>query len=596
MFTSFLKSFQTLFQSPRKIQPTAWSWPLLGLVLLSTAIAIYGINWGLPDWKSWAADELIPEKVLEAIDQHFANGWHYKYPPVHYYFLAILYSPLLVLKQLGWISFENLKIYTLLFYINRSLSVVMGVGTILLIAKLGQQVFDRKTGWLAALGMTLTPLYVYYAKIANLDIPVLFWTIAFLIIYIEILKHHRLRDYVLGAVIAAIAVCTKDQFYGFCILTPFFVIGHFWQRQRQTNPNFSLGQAMRDRRVGYGLSAGIGSFLILQNVIFNFEGFIDRFNLILYGGASIRPRYEESWGGQWEMLTQSFHHWQFSFGWLLWVSCLLGLGFYLWQCFKPLKVQPIAPNFAASLRNSSGDQFPENQPRDRRSLGELSDSYQRNWLPLYLWVPAVSYYLFYIAPILYNDVRYLMPIMPIFVLFAGYGMAQLCDRARPWFIPGTMATTLVLVYSLGYSWTINSLMTHDSRYFVEEWMRSQIPPQEQVLEIGIEKYLPRSTGFQVQAIEEPNLQQVEAIQPRWIIISSGYDQRRFPQDSPGYAVLEQLQNGQLGYELMLKYQTRPKWYWFDRAEVTYRLLDDMKIYSNFDKIDPEISIYRSNKP
>ena len=572
MLTNFLKSSQAILQSPRKIQPTPWSWPLLGLVLLSTGIAIYGINWGLPDWKGWAADELTPERVLEAIDQHFANGWHYKYPPVHYYFLAILYSPLLVLKQLGWISFEDLKTYTLLFYINRSLSVVMGVGTILLIAQLGRQVFDRKTGWLAALGMTLTPLYVYYAKIANLDIPVLFWSIAFLIVYIEILKHHRLRDYVLGAIVAAIAVCTKDQFYGFCILTPFFVIGHFWQRQRRSDPTFSLWQALRDRRVGYGLGAGIAAFLILQNAVFNFQGFIDRFNLILYGGASIRPRYEESWRGQWEMLVQSFHHWQFSFGWPLWVMSMLGLGFYLWQCLKLRKPQLIAQESTPNLDN------------------------QRNWLPLYLWVPAVSYYLFYVAPIFYNDVRYLMPLMPIFVLFAGYAMTKLCDRARSWFFPGTMLTTLVLFYSLGYSWTINSLMTHDSRYFVEEWMRSQIPPQELILEVGIEKYLPRSTGFQVKTLEEPNLQQLQAIQPRWIIISSGYDQRRFPTNSPGHTFFEQLQNGQLDYELMLKYQTIPKWYWFDRAEVTYRFLDDMKIYSNFDKIDPEISIYRSNKP
>jgi 4-amino-4-deoxy-L-arabinose transferase-like glycosyltransferase len=561
MASPLFQRLGSLVQSPRKIQSFNLSLPVVGLILLSFAIAVYGINWGLPDWKAWAADELIPEKVLEAIDKQFANGWYYKYPPVQYYLLAILYSPLLMLKQLGWIKFDDLKTYTLLFYLGRSLSVVMGVGTILLIARLGEQVFDRRTGWLAAMGMTLTPLYVYYAKITNLDIPVLFWTIAFLICYIEILKHHRFRDYVIGAVLAAIAVCTKDQFYGFCILTPFFAIWHFWQTQRQTQPNFTLWQAARDRRVGYGLLAGIVAFLILQNALFNVEGFIDRFNLILYGGASIRPRYEESWRGQLEMLGQSFHHLQFSFGWPLWCMSILGLALYLWRCWKPQL---------------------SNQPR--------------NWLPLYLWVPAVSYYLFYVAPILYNDVRYLMPLMPVMVLFAGYAMAQLVDRAKPWFVPGTMLTTMVFFYSLGYSWTINSLMANDSRYFVEEWMRSQIPPNELVLEVGIEKYLPRSTGFQVKTLEEPDLDQLNALNPRWIIVSSGYDHRRFPPDSKGYAFFKQLSKHELGYDVALSYQTLPKWYWFDRSEVTYRLLDDMKIYSNFDKIDPEITIYRSNKP
>jgi len=570
ILTGLQKGFQIGFQSPRQAPRWTISLPLLGLILLSGAIALYGINWGLPDWKGWAADELTPERVLEAIDQKFANGWHYKYPPFHYYLLTLLYSPLLVLKQLGWVSFEDLKTYSLLFYLNRLLCVVMGMGTMVLMVRLGEMIFDRKTGWLAALSMALTPLYVYYAKIANLDIPVLFWSIAFLIVYVEILNHHRFRDYIIGAVLAAIAVCTKDQFYGFCILTPFFVIWHYWQKQRLSNPQFTLWQAVRDRRVGYGLGAGVGAFLILQNALFNFQGFIDRFNLILYGGASIRPRYEESLQGQWEMLGQSFGHLQFSFGWPLWWLAWVGMALYGWRLVR-------------SLRGHSQPGCTSLHPTDRQ------------WLPLYLWVPGISYYLFYIAPILYNDVRYLMPLMPLFAFFAGFAMAQLSDRLKPWFFPGAFITTLALSYSLGYSWTVNSLMTHDSRYFVEEWMRSQIPANQLILEVGIEKYLPRTTGFQAKLLEEPDLGQVSALKPQWIIVSSGYDQRRFLQSSPGRQFFEQLQSGKLGYELALQYQTKPKWYWFDHPTVTYRLLDDMKIYSNFDKIDPEITIYRSNK-
>ncbi len=75
-------------------------------------INLIGINWGLPNgnYNSWAADEIVPRRVLEALDKGFANGWHYKYPPVQFYLLALLYSPILLLHQLNLV-FRLIHIY-----------------------------------------------------------------------------------------------------------------------------------------------------------------------------------------------------------------------------------------------------------------------------------------------------------------------------------------------------------------------------------------------------------------------------------------------------------------------------------------------------
>ena len=532
---------------------------LIAIVLLAGAIAIPGIQWGLPDRLGWAADELTPDRVLEAIDLGFSNGWHYKYPPVQYYLLSLFYMPVLTLAQLGWIDRASDNTYMLLFGLGRSLSVVMGMGTVALIYQLGKEIFSVKTGLFAALIFALTPVYVYYAKITNLDIPMLFWLVGFLILYGRLLKYQKPSDYRWCAVLATIAVCTKDPAYGFVSLPAFLPWLLYGRQLKQANQNISWGAIFRqvasDRRVWQPIAIGIFGFLLLSNAFLNFEGFIDRINLLLYGSATIRPRYSEDWWGQWQMFGTTLRTFRFMFGWPVAIAILIGLGRYLWHLATA-------------------------KPK------------QRNWIPLGLLFPSVSYYFLYVTPVMYNPDRYLMPLMPILAIFGGtFAAEMLSKKGRTRWIAGAIAAG-ALTYTLAYAWTPNTLMVHDSRYQVETWMTENIPKDALVLRVGIRKYLPRLGGFTTEHIEAPNIEEIEALQPEFIVISSGYDERRFKVYDPAHQFFATLKSEALGYKQILRKQTRPEGYLFDFDEVNDRAIDTMAVYTNFDKVDPEIQIFR----
>src|SRR6266851_2581069 len=100
------------------------------VLILSFFFNAYGIWWGLPSFRGWAPDEIIPSYVFSGMSKFFSNGWYERYPPFHYYLLAILYSPFVILHWLKIISISNAPIYTILFYIGRFISVLMGTATV----------------------------------------------------------------------------------------------------------------------------------------------------------------------------------------------------------------------------------------------------------------------------------------------------------------------------------------------------------------------------------------------------------------------------------------------------------------------------------
>lgn len=524
---------------------------LIFILLVSLGVYTYGIEWGLPSVNGWAADELIPLRVLEGIESGFSNGWHYKYPPFHFYVLTLFYSPLLLLDRLNVVDIYSLPDYTVLFYIGRFVSVIFAIGIVFFVYRCGREIYDKKASVLAAAIAAVNCSFFYYAKTINLEAAYLFWFTLSLLFYLRILKSQNFKDYVLFSIVAAIAVCTKDQAYGFYILTPLFLV---WQHQgylQKQNPAITLKQSLLHRNIIGALVCGLGAFIILHNLVFNWEGFVEHIELITSGGGSIRPRYEQNLWGQLRMFRQSLTHLRFSMGWPIYGVCLVGL--------------------ATSVRQ-----------------------FRKNYLLFSLWVPIVSYYLFYVCLVWYNNIRYLMPIAIVLAWFGGKFLAEQLHPSGKLFKVKAIAVSLIFVYTLAYSWTINVLMVNDSRYEVEAWMKANIPAQSLVLGAGDAKYLPRLDGFNSEIIQDLSVDMLSAMQPDYIILTSGYDIRRFEKGSPKYEFFSRVTEGK-EYELAFQYKSFPRWYLFDRREVEYRNLDKMYVYSNFDKINPEIKVLKKRE-
>src|SRR5260221_6442946 len=111
------------------------------------------------------------------------------------------------------------EVYYRLFLIGRSLSLLMAAGTLLLVYRCGRGLGDRRAGLFAAAITALMPPFVFYAKLANLDAPYLFWWALSLLLLLKAQRGRRLCDLLLFAATATLTVTTKDQAYGLYVLT-----------------------------------------------------------------------------------------------------------------------------------------------------------------------------------------------------------------------------------------------------------------------------------------------------------------------------------------------------------------------------------------
>src|SRR6185436_9681665 len=146
-------------------------WALPAVLVLAAALFSWGLSWGLPSWRGWAGDELLPAVVLDGFARAFSGGWHTKYPPFHYYLLAAVEAPVAALARHGLLTLDPLALNTLLIRLGRLLSVLLSLATLALLARIGRQVSGARAGLFAALIAALSPPFVYFAKTANVEAP-----------------------------------------------------------------------------------------------------------------------------------------------------------------------------------------------------------------------------------------------------------------------------------------------------------------------------------------------------------------------------------------------------------------------------------------
>ena len=202
--------------------------PLLAVLLASTLLNALGVWWGFPD--GWAPDEIGPGDVVGGLSQFFSSGWYSRYPPFQYYLLGIFSAPFVVADFLRPSDPNAQGVFSMLFIVNRLVSVAMAAGTIIVCYYSGRALKDRWAGVLAAAAMAVVLPFIYYSKVANLDVPYLFWFALAMLGYIRILQDAPPFAYRLFALAGMLAVCTKDQAYGFFVLPALHVVVRRYQQ------------------------------------------------------------------------------------------------------------------------------------------------------------------------------------------------------------------------------------------------------------------------------------------------------------------------------------------------------------------------------
>ncbi|HZP47906.1 MAG TPA: PA14 domain-containing protein [Vicinamibacterales bacterium] len=478
-----------------------WSDPvrraLAGVIVGSALLNVIGIWWGLPS--GWAGDELTPKAVLIALSHRFSFGWFDRYPPLHFYVLTIAYSPWLLVDAMGWVRLPDAQEVTILSVLGRSVSVIAAAGTTIALYVCGARTFGRRAGVWAAAALALLPLFVYYAKTANPEMSYVFWFTAALAFYLRALDTGALRDVLLFSGCAAMSVCTKDQAYALFLSMP-VVLACRWQ-------------SVADRRLWLGGAVAAALFVAVQNLPLNAHGFVDHLRDITGPGRNYRM-FAPTAEGQWGLFATSAALVVRSWGWPLFAASVGG--------------------FVIALRT----------PRLRGAA-------------LILALVAAAYYVGFIAVVLYDYDRYLLPIFVVQALFAGVALERATDAATGlgWWRGLAVAA---LAYSLLYAATVDALMVRDTRYDAEAWLRAHASRTGLVATTFPDVVNPRTEGLR--AIDIHTTDDLIRWQPDYFVVNADYARALKPH-RPEAALVDGLHDGTLGYRLAYRHRSYAPWTW-----------------------------------
>ncbi len=492
----------------------------LAVLAASLAVNAWGITWGLPSAFGWAPDEVLPAMVREAAGQAFAHGWHGKYPPLHFALLALVQAPLDAPRAM---------------LAGRMVSLLMASGLLVVLHRTAERLVGPRAAVLAAALLAGAAPFVYYAKVANLDVPYLFWFTVALFFFTRALEGARTKDVVLFALAAAASVATKDQAWALYPL-PAVVLA------------VAVARAKGGARAACpvllaGAGAGLLALAVLDNVLLNPGGFLAHLRLITGPASRDFRMYPASPAGEAVLAWQTVRHVRFALGWPSFLVCLGGLALAVHR--RP------ARTLLASLA------FP------------------------------ASYALLFLAVVLYAYDRFVLPIVVVLALFGGLALDALWRSG----VPGRLAAGLVLACGLAYGLSVDVLMARDARYEAERWLARNASPVTVVAAVGPLEYLPRLDGLSWRRLG-PAAGRLAQVRPDLVVVNADYAGRADP-GSGERAFYDGLADGSLGYAPVFRRRARPLSL-IDTAALQRE--GPGRIWSNLDKVDPEIVIYRRTAP
>ncbi len=494
---------------------SAWPPELVALVVGVTLLNGFGITWGLPNATGdWAIDSIAPLGPLHYAKQMLAGEeWWSKYPALHFTLLSIVYAPYAgylavtgALQGAGGAQFPyglanpeaSVTYFTLM---ARAVSAVMGVGVAVVVYRIGVELAGRVAGALAAVLFSCSPLAVYYADAANLEMPYMFWSSLALLALVRVARGAARATYVQLGVFAAAAVATKDQAYGLFLLLPVPLL-FLHCRGRGT-------AGLRDRRLLAGAVAAALTYLVAANVLVDFRGWLAHVDYITHDGSRPYQMYPASIAG------------------------VTALGAHVGRLVFEVVTPPILVLAGIGLLAVP--------PRARRGAALLICA-------------ALSYLVTFVGPILYVFPRFVLPVAFVVTVFAGVGGAALARRAG---VVGraVVAASVALVFLYGTS--MNLGLVWDSRYAAEAWLAEHVPPGTVVGTNGEGVYLPRVPA----ALRRVPFEVTEGglafagETPEYLILSDAYYARYLRRTAVRPVMLAVL-GGEAGYERAATFRSR----------------------------------------
>ncbi len=185
---------------------------LVCLLLVGFYVRTVGIDFGLP--LLFHPDEpFIVERTRRMVETGDMNPHAFNYPTLFMYLLYLIF-------KVQYVVLEEVTRSTL-YLTARTFVALMGSLSIVTCYFIGKELYDRETGLIAALIISLVPMAVRDSHFATVDIPlVLLVTLAFYSIAL-IPREGTLRRYLISGALAGLA--TSIKYNGGLLILPLFV-------------------------------------------------------------------------------------------------------------------------------------------------------------------------------------------------------------------------------------------------------------------------------------------------------------------------------------------------------------------------------------
>ncbi len=236
------------------------------ILLISILIRVWGINFAFPLRYGHIDESVVIFYTMRFFTGDFNPNPFFDYPTLYLYLLFFCYllffSVGFILGKFGsigsFITFYNTNAVPFIL-IGRFLTVVFSIGTIYLTYLFAKKLFDKKTGLLSALFLSLSWQHVLSSHYATTDIAAVFFTLLTAFFAWDIYTKNDLKSYIISGFFCGLSIATK--YYGGIVFLAIILFG--WKNKKH---------------IGFSFLAVITGFFVGCPFTFiDYAGFLSRF-------------------------------------------------------------------------------------------------------------------------------------------------------------------------------------------------------------------------------------------------------------------------------------------------------------------------------
>jgi hypothetical protein len=440
---------------------------MLLLALLSAAAYLPGSWWGVPHattmerTKSWGVDDETPLGPLAEIHNIIQPkpDRNYGYPLFYSFTVSAAYAPYLAWQYVSGQWTEISAVYPFgmvdpvttlkeMTFIAHLVTVLMGIGLVLATFEAGRVLGNRRIGVLAALfAMTSYPMF-YYARMGNVDIPMMLFTALAIVFFAHSLSNgFTTRRAVWLGLFAGLALATKEAALGVFLGIPVVLLLQNLREHKDSWITRSFWRASASGLLAAFIALGIGSGLFVEpsRYFLHINHIVSHIDKISAGNIYIPYVFPFTADGNIGYLQRVL---ELLTAMMSWPGLLLAAGGLVLML----------------VQNS-------------RTRG--------------LVMLTLVYLVFVFVTLRSPQTRYFIPVIWLLCFPAAWLISSAMDRGNPWLRRGAwLVATCIIAFNLlrgaGLTWE----MMNDSRYAAGEWLAEHTEAGDTIEYFGPNRKLP----------------------------------------------------------------------------------------------------------